>query len=217
MALPVGTEIADAARALLTDIDGDTYDDATLLPFLQRAYRYAARYLRAKKVGLLRKQSGVLALTIGQTTLTRTPGAVPNYPSDMLRPIALRERQTGGGAKFTNMVMSDGFLPDRDADDVLGHWDWRDDKIETLGAKQNRDVQVLYEADFPAIATINDTFLIPDSLDALAAIAASFAAATRDEQTNSEKLRQLGERDLDLVAASELMVRAARGAQFGSN
>lgn len=217
MALPVGTDVTEAARALLTDVDGEVYSDAVLLPFLQRAYRYAARYMRGKGVTLVRKQSAVIAMTIGQTTLTRSPGSAPNYPSDLLRPLQLRERQTGGGGLFTVMKLSEGFLPDQAAQDSFGLWEWRADTIYVPLAKQNRDVQIMYDADLTAITTVNDTLLIPDSTDALAAIVASFAAATRDEQTNSEKLRQLGERDLDLIVASELIARRAHGAQWGTS
>ena len=217
MALYVGTDVTEQARALLTDTAGEVYTDAKLFPFLKRAYRYAQRYLRTKEVSLLIKQSSSIALTVGSTTFTRPSGSLPNYPADMLRPLQLREKQTGGAGRFTLMNMANGFLPDQDAQDALGLWVWRNDLITTLGAKQNKDVQILYEADLTALTSVNDTLYIPDSLDPLAAITASFAAATRDEQVNSEKLRQIGERDLDLIAQSEKLLLRAKGATWQTN
>jgi hypothetical protein len=222
MALPLVSDINATTRAKLSDNGstgagtGEVYTDAVLLPFVNMAYRYAARYLRTKGMGLLRKQSVAIAVTIGQTALTRSPGAAPNFPADMLRPIALRERPTGGGVgTYTRMNSSDNFLPDRAAGPKLLLWDWRGDTIQFIGSTVNEDVQLQYEGDLAPLAGPSDTVLIPDGIDALACLTASFAAESRDEGENSEKLRQLGERDLDLIVAAELMLKKAAGAAWG--
>src|SRR5271169_5559531 len=221
MALPLVSDITAAARPLLTDTfaagAGETYTDAVLLPFVQRAYRYAARYLRAKQVSILRYQSSPIKLAVGQTTFTRAPGAAPNFPADMIRPIMLRERPTGGGQKYKNLKISDNFLPDQNAGTELALFDWRNDTLEFIGATVDIDVQMQYEADLPALTDVSSTILIADSVDALAGLVAAYASESRDEQTNSTRLQTIAERDLDLVAAAELIVRRAKGAQFGSN
>lgn len=221
MALPQVSDVTAAARPLLTDTfasgAGETYTDDVLLPFVQRAYRYAARYLRAKQVSILRYQSSPIKLAVGKTAFTRSPGTAPNFPTDMVRPIMLRERPSGGGQKYKNMKISDNFLPDQDAGKELALFDWRNDTLEFIGATVDVDIQMQYEADLPELTDVDDTILIPDSVDALAGLVAAFAAESRDEQTNSTRLQTNAERDLDLIAAAELLVRRAKGAQFGGN
>lgn len=220
MALPLVSDVTAAARALIGDTGasgaGEVYIDAVLIPFVQRAYRYAARYMRTKGVSVLRKQSAAIAVTVGQTTLTRPSGATPNYPADMLRPLHLREKQTGGGLVYVQMRMSDGFLPDQPTAAEMGLWDWRLDTVFFIGSTQNRDIQIQYEAELAAVTAAGDSLLIPDSIDALAGLVAAYAAESRDEQTNSDRLQKLAERDLDLLAASELLLRKAAGAKWGT-
>ena len=221
MSLPLVSDVMTATRALMSDVGaagaGECYTDAILLPFVARGYRYAGRYLRAKGVGIVRKQSAAIAVTSGQTTLTRSPGAAPNFPADMLRPIEVRERPTGGAVgTYKTMRVNDGFFPDQALGTELKIWDWRLDQLITPGSTTSSiDVQIQYEADLPALTTVGDSILIPDSIDALANLAAACAAASRDEQANATALQTMGERDLDLLAASELLIRKAQGARWG--
>ena len=224
MALPLVSDITAATRAIVCDNGsngagaGEVYTDAVLIPFVNRAYRYAARYLRAKGVALLRKQSAAIAVTAGQTALTRSPAAAPNFPADMLRPLAIRERPTGGAVgTYTMMKSSENFLPDKALVAKLGLWDWRGDTVQFMGATVNVDVQLQYEGELAAVTVAGDTILIPDGIDALAGLTASYAAESRDEMENSEKLRQVAERDLDLIVAGELMLKRAAGAMWGAD
>ena len=66
MALPLVSDVTLAARALIGDTGasgaGEVYVDAVLFPFVNRAYRYAARYMRTKGVSILRKQSAAVVM-----------------------------------------------------------------------------------------------------------------------------------------------------------
>lgn len=223
MALPLVSDVTAQVRTLMTDIGnagaGETYTDAVLIPFVQRAYRFAARYLRARGVGLLRRQSSTVAVTAGQGAIGRSVS--PTYPADLLRPLALRERLTSSGLAFQNMQpgQNNSFLPDFTGSTVTAFkiWDFRDDNILVPVSSQNNDVQILYEAELPAVTVVGDTLKIPDGLDALAGLAASYAAGSRDEQANAATLMAAALQDLDLIAACEKEARQAKTAQWGSN
>ena len=223
MALPLVSDVTAQVRTLMGDIGnagaGETYTDAVLIPFVQRAYRYAARYLRARGVGLLRRQSTTIATTAGQSAIGRS--ASPTYPVDLLRPLALRERLTGSGLAFQNMQpgQNNSFLPDFTGTTVTAFkiWDFRDDSILVPASTQNNDVQILYEAELPAVTIAADTLKIPDGLDALASLTAVYAAGSRDEQANAAALKAAALEDLDLIAACEKEARQAKTAQWGNN
>ncbi len=222
MALPLVSEVTAQVRSLVGDIGnsgaGETYTDAVLLPFVQRAYRLAARYLRAQGVGLLRRQSAAITLTAGQSAISRSVS--PTFPVDLLRPLALREKLTGAGTvPYVNMQpgQNNAFLPDMTGQVVTAfkHWDYRDDQILVPVSTQSNDVQILYEADLPAVTTVGDTIKIPDSLDAMAGLVASFVAQSRDEKTNSDRLFRQATTDLDLIARGESDARKAKTAGWG--
>lgn len=220
MPLPLVSEITVAARVLMGDVSqtstvGEAYPDVILIPFVARAYRYAARYLRAQGVGLFRKESAAILLAVGKTQFNRI-SPTPLYPSDMLRPIQLREAPASGGT-YQIMKLSDGFLPDQPISGTLKIWDWREDELRFPGASVDTNVQIQYESELSVVTAGTDTCLIPDSLDALAALTAAYAALSRDEKDNALALQTMAEKDLDLIAVSEKIARKAAGAAWGNN
>lgn len=206
------SEVHGLVRLLMGDPEGDVWDDETLLPFTKRSYRKASRFLRSGGMNLFRKQSSTITLAIGETTLSRT--VAPLYPSDMLRPIEMREKPTSSGT-FVPMRSSDGFLPDRAAGTTLQIWDWRDDKILTLGASVSTDVQLQYEAELPTLTDASSLIYIPDGLDPVAGMIASMAARSREETAAADHWWGLAMEDLEQILRNELSVKRAHGARMG--
>jgi len=215
------TNVFDETRAHLADVAAEVWTDAVLLVFAQRAYRTCARYLRSKEMGLFRKQSTSVEVAAGKLGLART--GETDYPTYLtaapllLRPIELRESTVTTGP-WTAMRSSDGFTPAAAASGgPLEIWDWREDKIIfPAHAGATVYVQILYEYELAALTTGADTILIPDALDAMALMTASFAAKSRDEKGISEMFKNEATADLDLIARAESAVKKAAGARWGT-
>ncbi len=194
--------------------------DTQLHSFAQAGYASAARILRAAGMGLLRKQSDAIELAITPVVKTRftragtETGAVA-FPSDLIRPIELRER-VHETTTWAAMKSSDGFLPSDNADATLKVWDWRGDEIVVPGhAVSIIEVQIQYEAELPDLAYPSDLLLIPDGLDPIARLAASFAASSLGNAALATAWKGEGTADLGLIAEAEAKVKRAAAGRWG--
>jgi hypothetical protein len=219
--IPTLAEIYALARATLADVGSEVYTDTVLAPFTKRACHKAARYLRSEGVGLFRKESSEITVAAGTVALNRTGGTV--YPTDMLRPIELKERQTTEtAADFKAMRCQNGFLP---ADTAVGTarqiWDWINDTIVFPAATTESKIKIQYEAYFtdPASYTPADpattTIAIPDAGEAIALLTAAYAFQSRDERENGAAAYAQAMDDLLMIATAEKNVATARAARYG--
>lgn len=213
MALPTVADVNVQVRSIVSDPTPDYLSDAILLPLIQRAYRKAARVLRAAGVGLLRKDSADISVPASTVVLERTSGV--QYPSDLLRPLVLREKTTGG-TTFTQMSQNhEEFFYDKTAGTLREIWDWWGDQIHIPAASAASTIVIRYEAELPALTGNSSTILIPDGLDAVSLLTACYAAQARDEQTTSGRFMEMALDDLQTIAQAEGGARPARGATFG--
>lgn len=214
--MPVSvSDITLRARVHLSDVDGEQWDDETLVPLVQAAYEDAARYLRGKGMNLFRKESSAISVTAGTTKLVRSGGS-PVYPADLLRPLEIRWRAAGAGKwNTTPLRLNEGFFQDATVTADLALYDWRNDELLLgVGANVNTEVQIQYEADLTAVTQPTDTIKIPDCLGPLAFITAALAADSRDEMDHSKAWLDLGHFQLDFIALAEQQARAAASARW---
>lgn len=215
MALPTVLDVNNQVRSIVADTATDYLTDALLLPYVQRAYRKAARVLRAAGVRLLVKEATISAVPAATTHLDRT-GAGTLYGADLIRPLVLRERLSSTPtAAWSQMSQQQEMLYDRTATTKRESWDWRSDSIYFPAASGNTDIQIRYEADLPALSSNSSEILIVDGMDAVALMTAAYTAQARDEQNNSAKFIELAMDDLNNLIQSELGAKAARTASFG--
>lgn len=209
------SDVTLRARVRLSDITGETFDDETLVPFVVAAYEEAARVLRAKGMNLFRRESSAISVPSGTKTIVRSGGS-PVFPSDLLRPLEIRWRAAGAGTWVTvPLKLNDGFFQDATPTASLSLYDFRDDTILLgVGASVNTEVQIQYEAELPALVDPSSTVKIPNSIDPLALLTASYAADSRDEMEHSVRWDTLAHAQLDLIAASEQNARAAIAARW---
>ena len=205
-------DVHSAVRALVgIGETNEVFDDDTLFPYTKIAYRKAARALRAAGMGLFQKQSSNINVVAGISSIGRT--ASPTYPTDLLRPIRLREKPTGS-TYFQRMNSSDGFIPDRSPLTSLGIWDWRNDTILLAPASVDSTVQILYEATLVALVDPSSTIVIPDTVDPLAKMVASMVARSREELQSATAWWGEAMEDLAQIAASEKATKTARGSAW---
>jgi len=215
MALPTVADVNSQVKYIVADSAGDYLTDAYLLPYIQRAYRKAARVLRAAGMRLLVKDSSTIVVAAATTSLDRS-GAGTLYPADLVRPLVLRERPSSppGGA-WSQMSQQQEPLYDRTAVAKREVWDWLSDSIVFPASTGSTDISIRYEADLPALTGNSSEILILDALDAVSLLAAAYASQARDEQNNAAKFIELAMDDLSLIAQSELGVKSARAASWG--
>src|SRR5690348_7524569 len=128
---PVTTfQCLESARIHLNDEMGLMWPDNRLLPKFQEAHRELKNELILNGIPVVHEVSVVLTVPAGTTDLT----TVTNYPSDMLIPIWLKERQVGQqNVDFTDMVQV-SFIPNTQQEVYLNYWAWIEEKIMLLGA-----------------------------------------------------------------------------------
>lgn len=194
------SDVYDFARAMMNDPNGVIWSDATLLTFLNGAYRSLQETLAINGVSVMLAYADLdLPLTtIAGTTLAPNPARIaddtdPQLPTDCILPYTLSEKPTGSSTKLTPMEMLAGPLPDFDAQPYLRIWKWETDQIELVGATQAVTVRIHYERALPAIAESTDPVAIPHCKKAIAYEVAAMAARSRGA-------RQLA---ADMLAASQ--------------
>ncbi len=205
----------DLARALVNDSAGVVFTDTLLMPLLNSAYRGLQRELAENGVSVLAEQQDIdleLAGTTGVTNTEISDVSSPQLPTDCLMPHMLWERATPNTAdvfvpmeKFT----SGGGMLNLQPSTYLRLWEWREDKINLIGATQAITVRVRYEKVLPELTLGTDPVQIRSSSDALAFATAALAARSRGARALAADLLGAAQ-----TAAESLIERYVRPEQL---
>lgn len=176
------------ARALLNDSAGVVFTDTLLMPLLNSAYRGLQRELSENGVSVLTEQQDIeldVNPTTGVTNTEISDVSSPQLPTDCLAPHMLWERATANTTDvFVPMekFMSGGDMLNLQPSSYLRLWEWREDKINLIGATQSITVRVRYEKTLPLLTLGTDPVQIRSSTDPLAFAAAALAARSRGQR-----------------------------------
>ena len=182
------------ARALVNDSAGVVFNDTLLMPLLNSAYRGLQRELAENGVSVLAEQQD-LALatdpTSGITPLEISDVSTPQLPTDCLVPHMLWERASANTAdvfvpmeKFT----SGGGMLNLQPGTFLRLWEWREDKVNLIGATQAITVRVRYEKVLPLLTLGTDPVQIRSATDPLGFATAALAARSRGARALAQDL-----------------------------
>ncbi|HEV2206631.1 MAG TPA: hypothetical protein VGR36_08825 [Candidatus Acidoferrales bacterium] len=182
------------ARALLNDTAAAVFTDALLMPLLNSAYRGLQRELAENGVSVLIEQQDLDLEpdpTSGVTNTEISDASSPQLPSDCLMPHMLWERATANTSdvfvpmeKFT----SGGSMLNLQPSSYLRLWEWREDKINLIGATQAITVRIRYEKILPAVTLGTDPVQIRAATDPLAFATAALAARSRGARALAQDL-----------------------------
>ena len=173
------------ARALVNDAAGAVFTDALLMPLLNSAYRGLQRELAESGVSVLAEQQDLeldADPTSGITSTELSDVSSPQLPTDCLMPHMLWERATANTADvFAPMekFMSGGGMLNLQPSSYLRMWEWREDKVNLIGATQSITVRIRYEKILPMLSLGTDPVQIRSATDALAFATAALAARSR--------------------------------------
>lgn len=167
---------ANGAASLL--IQGDTYQDAVLLPFVNKAYRKVqTRFLEAGH----KSATAETTLQLPANAQSLTDSSNPQLPPTFLAPRELFERITGSGAAFVLMGPCDD-LPKLSAGATVatnGVWSWREDGIWFVGASNALDVLLRFFVAQTPLTDASSAMTLRGCLDPVASYAAYLAGSSR--------------------------------------
>ena len=182
------------ARALVNDSAGVVFTDTLLMPLLNSAYRGLQRELAENGVSVLAEQQDVALATdptSGITPIEISDVSSPQLPTDCLAPHKLWERATASTTdvfvpmeKFT----SGGSMLNLQPSSYLQLWEWREDKINLIGATQGITVRIRYEKVLPQITLGTDPVQIRSATDPLGFATAALAARSRGARALAQDL-----------------------------
>src|SRR6202046_3397993 len=193
------------ARALVNDSAGVVFTDTMLMPLLNSAYRGLQRELAENGVSALVEQQYIeldVNSDTGATNLEISDVSSPQLPADCLMPHMLWERATPNTTDvFIPMekFMSGGGMLNLQPSTYLRLWEWREDKINLIGATQAMTVRVRYEKVLPLLTLCPDPIQIRSATDPLAFATAALAARSRGARALAQDLlgtAQLGTENL---------------------
>jgi hypothetical protein len=173
------------ARALVNDTSGAVFTDTLLMPLLNSAYRGLQRELAENGVSVLMEQQDIELdqnVSTGVTNTEISDVSSPQLPTDCLMPHVLWERATENtGDVFVPMekFTSGGGMLNLQPSSYLRLWEWREDKINLIGATQSITVRVRYEKVLPILTLGTDPVQIRSATDALGYATAALAARSR--------------------------------------
>jgi hypothetical protein len=173
------------ARALVNDTSGAVFTDTLLMPLLNSAYRGLQRELAENGVSVLMEQQDIeldLNGTTGVTNTAISDVSSPQLPTDCLMPHVFWDRATtNAGDVFVPMekFTSGGSMLNLQPSTYLRLWEWREDKINLVGATQSITVRVRYEKVLATLVLGTDPVQIRSATDALGYATAALAARSR--------------------------------------
>lgn len=203
------------ARALVNDSAGAVFTDTLLMPLLNSAYRGLQRELAENGVSVMTEQQDLdldVDDTTGVTSTEISDVSSPQLPTDCLMPHMLWERATPNTTdvfvpmeKFT----SGGGMLNLQPSTYLRLWEWREDKVNLIGATQSITVRIRYEKLLPLLTLGTDPLQIRSATDPLGFATAALAARSRGARALAQDL--LGTAQL---ATEQLIERYVRPEQI---
>src|SRR5271154_2538280 len=182
------------ARALVNDTSGAVFTDTLLMPLLNSAYRGLQRELAENGVSVLMEQQDIELdqnVSTGVTQTELSDVSSPQLPTDCLMPHVLWERASANTTdvfvpmeKFT----SGGGMLNLQPSTYLRLWEWREDKVNLIGATQGITVRIRYEKVLPLLTLGTDPVQIRSATDPLGFATAALAARSRGARALAQDL-----------------------------
>lgn len=176
------------ARSLLNDQAGNVFTDQFLLPFAQMAYRRINKALGNIKSATFIKDNVLLvvpavnpvdsSVQVGITDSTAPPNQLP---TDMLVPLKIWERVNGSSDNFDEMtdLTDEGGLPPQPQAAQLIYFEWRSDGLYFIGATQDTQIRMRYQAIPADVTSPLASVLLRDGQNTMALLTAATAGLTR--------------------------------------
>lgn len=210
-------QITSLVRSLLNDAAGNLFTDTVLLPYANAAYRKVQRALANVQSGTFLSDDVLLVVpavtqvdSSVQVSITDATAPPNQLPTDLLVPVKLWERPNGSCDDFVEMtdLTNHGGLPSQAQTLNLIYWEWRTDGLYFIGATQDTQIRLRYEASLPDLTDSTSSVLVRNAQEAIAYFTAAMASAARGAPQASRW------DDAGADALEDLLVRATQREQY---
>lgn len=176
------------ARALLNDAAGNTFTDQLLLPFAQMAYRRINKSLGNIKSATYIQDNVLLIVPAiaavdasAQVSITDATPPPNQLPVDLLVPLKVSERASGSTDDFQEMtdMTDEAGLPSQPQSTQLMYWEWRMDGLYFIGATQDTQIRLRYQATLGDVTSPVASVLLRDGQNTMALLTAAMAGLSR--------------------------------------
>lgn len=181
MAAPyLASDVMDeAAGVFLNDAAKSTFTYVAMLPHLKKANEFLQNLLIACGVEVQRQTSAVITLAATTYSDVSTPidlSASIGYPSDMLLPINLRERDGGSLSQTFIPMYERDWEPDLKPVSSLTYWAFRNNKIYVPQVTSSRNILINYWRELTSITSANSNEEVAGAKNYLSAKTAELCA-----------------------------------------
>jgi hypothetical protein len=156
------SDVFSRARTLLNDDDAANWPDYRLYTKVVTAFEELEAELIVAGIPIIHTISSIITVppvTIDDNNLDLS--TVTGYPTDMIIPIWLKERQIGQmNSDFVDMVECD-FIPNIALDIYLHYWSWQKNTIFLRGALNSIQVEIRYQRYLPIPRLNTDSLIVP--------------------------------------------------------
>jgi hypothetical protein len=222
-------QVTTLVRSLVNDVAANWATDSVLLPYLNSSYRTIQRKI-ANAGGAGFVTDNILLVVKAVPANQQDPGTEvvlsdatppPNQlPSNLLVPLKLWERPNLSAQDFVEMVdlTNHGGLPSRPQGMNLSVWEWRTDGIYFIGATQDIQIRLRYQAAYPDLAGPTDVILIRGAQECLAHSTAALVGFARGSPmaANMEELFKDSVEDVILENVRQNQTSGTRRRAFGA-
>ena len=165
------SDVFKQARTLLNDDDATNWPDYRLHSKAIVAFEELEAELIVAGIPIIHAVSAIMTVPEVEPVLQVPPisqddtsldlSIIPGYPSDIIIPISLKERQVDQcNQDFVDMVEVD-FIPNIDLDVYLHYWCWYQNKIILRGALNATQIQIRYQRYLPIPKVNTDSLIVP--------------------------------------------------------
>lgn len=171
----------DESAALLNDTAKVNFTYTAQLPFLRRANEILENLMLSNGVSIQKQISAVVSVVSSTSNIDLS--AKSGYPSDMLLPIRLWERDGGTTQQFDVMTEKE-WEPEVQVGSSITYWTFRNNKIYTPGTTSTRDIKIDYWRQLSAVTAAGDNEEVSGSKTFLAAKTAEMCARYIGQNTD---------------------------------
>jgi hypothetical protein len=155
-------DVLTRSRSYLNDDDQTNWPDVRLVPKARIAFEEMEAQLVLNGLPIIHSVTAVI--TVPAWTFddqSQDLSTVSGYPTDILLPIWMKERQIGEmNRDFVDMVEVD-FIPNIDLDINLRYWCWYQNTILLRGSFNSNQVQLRYQRYLPIPQINTDSIIVP--------------------------------------------------------
>lgn len=195
MADATAGQAVTSALAHLNDMGQSIWNFNVLLPFLQEAHRELRAQVILNGIPVINEETAQLTVPINTTDLSTVSG----YPTDMIVPIWMKEKQINDDYEdYVDMSPRD-FLPTVDQDVWLYWWCWRRETILLIGSLNEENVLLRYRRQIPTPQASGDSLGWLQAENYLSYRTAALACNSIGEIQKGEMLTNQANINLDMV------------------